>query len=193
MDAWTISQGEVGKKDTKNIYICININSRVTELYHTLLRWPGAPGKKQNTKWSGYTRSKSVKDCQSAFSNVSNHPGDATRTHYKAINTPKKQEPSVLIHATQSWRFAEVLRKLEQLEVDVEEWQSIWGVVSHHQHQRPSRKWTYTVVEGPESAGARSSILPTSKQTPATRWEESFRSGCSLYNTRHIYRKTISI
>lgn len=25
-----------GKKDTKNMYICININSRVTELYHTL-------------------------------------------------------------------------------------------------------------------------------------------------------------
>lgn len=27
---------QTGKKDTKNMYICININSRVTELYHTL-------------------------------------------------------------------------------------------------------------------------------------------------------------
>lgn len=34
-----LAQGKLkkkGGKDTKNMYICININSRVTELYHTL-------------------------------------------------------------------------------------------------------------------------------------------------------------
>lgn len=71
-----------GKKDTKNMYICININSRVTELYHTLrsiednMKLLGV--KIQNEKDTQVSLVKkdgdikSVKDCQSSLSNLKN-------------------------------------------------------------------------------------------------------------------------
>lgn len=87
------------------MYICININSRVTELYHTsrsiederrLLRVKIQNEKGYTSKSREDVRSddkESVKDCQSSLSNLRNktHPGNTSHTlwhshtRYKAM------------------------------------------------------------------------------------------------------------
>lgn len=59
------------KKDTKNMYICININARGTELYHTLrrilLRVEIQNEKDTQVSLEKKSEIKSVKDCQSSL------------------------------------------------------------------------------------------------------------------------------